>query len=83
MLYPVFPIKLYLSNVNQPGIWGLINFHFPNQIYTMHNTLWVHFGRQAGRNGRKGKTKQYLKEQKEYSNLETGQLKDYLVRKKG
>ena len=30
-----FPFKLYLRNVNQPGIWGLINFHFPNQIYTI------------------------------------------------
>ena len=35
-----FPFKLYLRNVNQPGIWGLINFHFPNQIYTIQA---VHF----------------------------------------
>ena len=40
-----FPFKLYLRNVNQPGIWGLINFHFPNQIYTIQAVLrTLHLG---------------------------------------
>ena len=36
-----FPVKLYLRNVNQPGIWGLINFHFQNQISTIHGLCTV------------------------------------------
>ena len=40
-----FPFKVYLRNVNQPGIWGLINFHFPNQIYTIQAVLCtLHLG---------------------------------------
>ena len=37
-----FPVKLYLRNVNQPGIWGLINFHFaPTICCTLLGTITI------------------------------------------